>query len=132
MVGILLALCCVGAAGGGFALYWVVNNSTEPLQDETRAFLADLQAADYPSAYDRLCTLVRTGHSQADFEEAVRARGWDRVVEHSIRGASVEWGNGIGTGTVTADLTLDDGTSSSYTFPLLNEDGDWKICGTPF
>lgn len=128
----MLALCCVGAGAGGFALYQVLDDATEPVREETRAYLTDLQAGDYASAYGRLCAADQALYTQTAFELGVRARGLDRLLNYRLQGVSVERVNNVRTGSVTAELTLRDGTTYSHIFELRNEDGSWKICGTPF
>jgi hypothetical protein len=137
VVAIVAAGCLGATAVGSFAIYKTVgsafefvHNATDPARDATLLFVTDLTDGDHPRAYDRLCDSTRSRYSLADF--TYEAEQFGRIVDHEFTQVSVERVDGESSATVAADLTLADGQPVNHTFPLVEEGGEWKVCGDPF
>ncbi|WP_173062547.1 Rv0361 family membrane protein [Phytohabitans houttuyneae] len=126
VVGAVLAVCCVGGAVGGFALFRSVSNAIEPARDAATSYVDDVRAGDYPSAYGRLCQEVRDTTTLEDFTRAMSAG--PRIQSYEINGVNVSNFNGRSTATVTARMTQDSGATLIQVFPLVKEDGEWRVC----
>jgi hypothetical protein len=55
-----------------------------------------------------------------------------RIRSHTINGVSVNTTNGVSSATVNARLTLDTGFVDQHVFSLVEEAGDWRVCGQPY
>jgi hypothetical protein len=130
VVGGVLALCCMGGVGA-FALFRSVQGATGPVRDAATAFIADLASGYYEHAYGQLCADTRTRFTPEQFRQGVQARG--AIRGYSITNVSVFNRNGRATtGTVTANLRYDSGFTDRHSFPLVKEDGAWRVCGQPY
>jgi hypothetical protein len=75
------------------------------------AYVDEVMAGDYEAAYGRLCAKVRGTTTLADFTRIQAAHFNGRV-----------------TATVTAQMTQETGATFVQSFPLVKEDGAWRIC----
>ncbi len=125
----VVAFCCCGAGVGAFFVRRSVQE-TEPAQNAVVSFVRQVGAGDLDGAYGQLCAGTRRRLSRDEFAETVPAR--DRLVDVEVTGASVKGSPAGWTATVNADVYDRVGFRESYSFELVQEDGDWKVCGDPF
>jgi hypothetical protein len=90
------------------------------------AYVDEVMAGDYEAAYGRLCAKVRGTTTLADFTRIQAAQL--KVTGYEISGVSVANFNGRVTATVTAQMTQETGATFVQSFPLVKEDGAWRIC----
>ncbi|MGW0434948.1 Rv0361 family membrane protein [Micromonospora sp. NPDC003197] len=126
VVAVVLVLCCLGAGLFGYVFYRTVQDATGPARDATTGYLDDLRERDYPGAYGRLCTQVRADMTAEEF--ARRQSAQPTITSYKIVGLNVTNNNGRVTGTTTVRLTQEPGATSTQVFPLVKEDGQWRIC----
>lgn len=131
VVGAVLTLCCVGGIVGGYFLYQGVSEATAPVRGAANDYLADVEAARYDAAYDRLCADTRRRITRQEFA-ATLAGETPKPVEHSLSGFNISTVNGVTTGSVTAVVTYDDGSKRSHSVELVKEGDAWKVCGQPY
>lgn len=109
--------------GCSLALFLAVR----PPADATNDYVALLDEGDYGAAYDSLCTAVR----QTIDRDTFIAQGPERVGGDitDYRFSNVNRTNGVAdvSGTVSID-----GVSRSVTYELVQEDGEWRVCGGGF
>ncbi|MEU4480856.1 hypothetical protein AB0F68_22800 [Micromonospora sp. NPDC023966] len=126
VVGVVLALCCVGGVVGGFALYRAVQDATGPARTTVDTFAGALVARDYPTAYDQLCGRVRDRVSREDFVRQQSAQ--PALTGYRIVGLNVTNSNGRVRGSADVRFTPQSGTTVTQAFVLVKEDGGWRIC----
>jgi hypothetical protein len=61
---VVLALCCLGGAGGDFWIYRTYTDNAGPARDATAGYLDAVLAGDYPRAYGQLRNRVRSATTQ--------------------------------------------------------------------
>ncbi|MFG3301021.1 hypothetical protein [Micromonospora chersina] len=125
VVGVVLALCCVGGVVGGFAIYHAAREATGPAQATVDRFAGALVARDYPTAYAQLCGRVRDRVSQDDF---VRQQSAQPLTGYQIVGVNVTNTNGRVSGSAQVRFTPQSGTTVTQAFVLVKEDGGWRVC----
>ncbi|SCL69670.1 hypothetical protein [Micromonospora chersina] len=125
VVGVVLALCCVGGVVGGFAIYHTAKEATGPAHATVDRFAGALVARDYPTAYGQLCARVRARVSQEDF---VRQQSAQPLTEYRIVGVNVTNTNGRVSGSAQVRFTPQSGTTVTQAFVLVKEDGGWRVC----
>jgi hypothetical protein len=130
IVGIVLLVCFGGLLVGGFYLITSVRNATVPVRDAGEAFAGDLEAGNLDGAYGRLCRATRGDYSREEFAAVERAQ--PALTGHRILGVTVSTVNGRRTGQVIAELTRANGSVERHSFLLVEEDGTWKVCGSPY
>ncbi|MET8838427.1 hypothetical protein ABZV78_31625 [Micromonospora sp. NPDC004540] len=126
VVGVVLALCCVGGVVGGFALYHAVREATGPARTTVDTFAGALVARDYPTAYGRLCGRVRDRVSEEDFARQQAAQ--PALTGYRIVGLNVTNSNGRVRGSAEVRFTPQSGTTVTQVFVLVKEDGGWRVC----
>jgi hypothetical protein len=130
VVGSLVALCCcAGVVGGGF-LFFSYKKESGPAGDATDRFVTDLEQNDTAGAYGLLCDKVHRVISADEFAAGVSSQ--PRIVSHESTGVRVNTGTAGTTATVSMNLTMVNGFVNSHDFPLVKENGDWKVCGEPY
>ena len=130
VVGVVALLCCGGAVAGGFALYHGISQATGPIRTSVNTFLGHLEDGDSVAAYDGLCRQTRARFTQTQFSQILNAR--PRPTRHTLTGVSIANNNGAVSGTVSARIGYDDGSSDTHQFDLTKENGAWKVCGDPY
>jgi len=130
VVGIVLAVCAVGAVAGGFLLFRSIQTATAPARDAADQFVRKLEAGDVSGAYGMLCRSTRERFTFSAFERGVRDQ--PHISSHEIVGVNVSNVNGRQSGQVTVDLTLDSGFTERHSFLMVPESGQWKVCGNPY
>jgi hypothetical protein len=129
-VGVAVVLCCGGGVVGGIFLYRGVAKATGPVRDVADRFVTDLQNGDTAGAYDLLCDGTREAFTPDAFARGVTSQ--PRIVGHEFAGINVtSSGNGT-TAVVRMKLTMQSGFVDRHSFPMVKEDGDWKVCGGPY
>ncbi|HET6212901.1 MAG TPA: hypothetical protein VFE14_08525 [Micromonosporaceae bacterium] len=126
VVGSVLAVCCLCGIAGGIYLYNTYNNSAGPARAATRAYLDDVLAGNYSGAYGQLCARTRATTSEAEYTRIQRAQV--KITKYDLVGVTIGNYNGRTGATVTARLTQDTGAEFTQTFPLVKENGDWRVC----
>ncbi len=130
VVGSILVLCCIGAVVGGIFLVKGVQTAVGPVQDAAGEFVTDLEEGDTTAAYALLCQETRSAFPPATFAAGVGSQA--KISSHKIDGAMIRNVNGSTSATVTATLTMSTGFVDHHTFTLVNQDGGWKVCGSPY
>lgn len=130
MVGIVLAVCLVGGAGGGFWLWRSAQNSLDPAQAATDEFLASLERADYPAGYGLLCESTRQRFTAEEF--AQYARSQPRPRSHTVVDASLRTVDRTPTALVIAEVHTADNAVDRHTFSVVQQGKAWRICGQPY
>ncbi|MCW3838628.1 hypothetical protein ONA70_00750 [Micromonospora yasonensis] len=126
VVGVVLALCCLGGVIGGFALYHAVQEATGPARTTVDAYAGALVARDYPTAYGQLCRPVRDRVSPDEFVRQQSAR--PALTGYEIVGLNVSNNNGQVRGSASVRFSPQGGTAETQVYPLVMEDGSWRIC----
>ncbi|SCG33756.1 DUF4878 domain-containing protein [Micromonospora halophytica] len=127
VVGIVLALCCVGGAVGGFFVYGAVKETVGPVSEATTTYLDAVRTGNHQQAYDQLCRQRREQTSLAEFTRQQEAQ--PRVIGYEVGGVNVNNTNGRVRGSATVRLTTESGSTSTQVFTLVKEDGAWRVCG---
>ncbi|MGB2569844.1 hypothetical protein ACPFP2_15520 [Micromonospora citrea] len=127
VVGVVLALCCVGGAVGGFFVYGAVKETVGPVSEATTTYLDAVRSGDHQRAYDQLCRQRREQTSLAEFTRQQEAQ--PQVVGYRVGGVNVTNTNGRVRGSATVRLTTETGSTSTQVFTLVKEDGAWRVCG---
>jgi hypothetical protein len=99
-------------------------------RDAADTFVTDLQNGDATGAYDLLCSRTRTAFAPAQFAGGVQ--GQPKIVSHKVTGVNVTTTAGATTAVVTMKLNMQNGFADQHTFPMVKEDGAWKVCGRPY
>ncbi|SCL39061.1 hypothetical protein GA0070624_6435 [Micromonospora rhizosphaerae] len=126
VVGVVLSFCCVGGVVGGFALWNVVQHATGPAQDSVDRYAAAMVARDFPTAYGQLCGQVRNRLSQYEFARQQSAQ--PSVRSYEIVSVNVLNTNGRVHGEAQVRFVQSGGARTTQVFPLVKEDGEWRIC----
>ncbi|MFD1323556.1 Rv0361 family membrane protein [Micromonospora sonneratiae] len=130
LVGFVVLVCCVGAAGLGLWNYQSVRRSTDPARAAADAFLRDLTAGDHVAAYDRLCPATRQRWNRAEFTR--RVAGPPKISRYDIRDVAVDAQDGRLRITIAAELTREGGVVDRHEFSMVEADDGWRVCGDPF
>ncbi|MEV5695213.1 Rv0361 family membrane protein [Micromonospora globbae] len=128
--GVGVLLCCVGVSGLGVRNLQVVTQAAGPVRETADEFLREVTLGDTDDAYDRLCDEARRKWSEGGFTSWVQTP--PEVRDYEIVDVSVTTRGGRPHGTVTVELTRDSGLTEQRELPVVQEDGDWRICGDPF
>lgn len=126
VIGAVLAACCLGGGGFGLWMYNKYRDSAGPAREATVAFVDDVIAGRYESAYGRMCQRARDSVTQEEFSRIQSAQV--KVTRYEIGGVVVSNFNGRVQASVTAHLTQETGATFTQTFPLIEEDGEWRVC----
>lgn len=126
VVGVVLAVCCLGAAGGGFWLYRTYQGAAGPARSAATAYVDDLKAGNYQSAYERQCRDSRAAQTAEQFARAQSAQ--PKITAYKVQGVSVANNNGRVSADVTFRMTRDGGTQVTQDIALLKEDDEWRVC----
>jgi hypothetical protein len=130
VVGAALVVCCAGGIVGGVYLFRGVVKATGPALDVTDEFVTDLEKGDTSGAYDLLCDSTRGAFTPDAFARGVTSQS--TIVSHKADGVNMTSGTGGSSAVVTMKLTMQNGFVDQHTFPLVKEDGRWKVCGGPY
>lgn len=130
VVSVVLVVCCGGGIIGGIFVFRGVVKATGPARDAADQFVTDLQNGDTTGAYDLLCDSTRGAFTPDQFAEGVN--GQPKIVSHKLARVNVTSGTGGSRAVVTMKLTMQNGFVDQHTFPLVKEDGRWKVCGGPY
>ncbi|MEU2614655.1 hypothetical protein ABZ570_24195 [Micromonospora sp. NPDC007271] len=126
VVGVVLALCCVGGSIGGFFIYRAAKDALGPARTTVDTYAGALVSQDYPTAYGQLCRELRDRFSQDDF---VRQQSDGTPLDgYEIVGLNVQNTNGRAYGSATVRYTMRQGMPTTQTYRLTKEDGNWRIC----
>ncbi|WP_431880331.1 hypothetical protein [Micromonospora marina] len=126
VLGVVLAICCSGGVLGGFLLFRAAQEVTGPARSTVETFSGAIVDRDYPAAYRQLCSRVRDRVSEADFERQQSSQ--PDFTGYDIVGLNVSNNNGRVSGSATVRFTPAVGTNVTQAFPLVKEDGQWRIC----
>ena len=127
VAGAVLALCCVGGVAGGIFLYHTYSSNAGPVREATTTYVDDVLAGDYDGAYGMLCRKVRDTTSLDDYARIQEAQL--KISAYKITGVRINNTNGRLIAYVTTRMTQEEtGAEFTQTFPLVKEDGQWRIC----
>ncbi|MEV4755136.1 hypothetical protein AB0J86_08485 [Micromonospora sp. NPDC049559] len=128
--GVLLLVCCVGAAGLGAWNLQAVLRASGPARQAADAFLGQLVSTEPAAAYDRLCADTRARWTREAFAQRVDAP--PRILRYRIGDVAVATRGGKPQGTVTAELTLESGAVYRRELTVVRDGDDWRVCGNPY
>ncbi|GAB3807085.1 Rv0361 family membrane protein [Micromonospora zhanjiangensis] len=129
VAGVVLVVCCVGAAGLGLWNFQVLRGTRGPVRAAADDFLRDVSAGQ-PSAaaaYDRLCAATRDRWTREEFVR--RATGQDAVIRYTVGEVTVATRGGRPEGAVTARLVRRGGAVESWTLRVVRDGDQWRVCG---
>ena len=116
VIGVPLALCgvCLGliAAFGGFAYLGYRVDKADAVA-ALRDYLEDVQAGNYPAAYDRLCDKAKAGVSREEYAQRFPP---PRLVSFRIGDVSVADRDSDSGYDVVVELRLGDGLTRTETY----------------
>ena len=130
VLGVVLVLCCAGAAFGGYQLFKGVQEATGPARTAAETFVVNLEDGDTDAAYKLLCKTTQAKYSLDAFKDGVSKQ--PKVSSHSFGGVNVMNYNGKVSATVTILLTFDTSFTERHAFPLVKENDQWLVCGQPY
>jgi hypothetical protein len=125
---VVAVVCCGGAAAAAYGLFRL-GTGVGPPRTAADTFLSDLERDDTAGAYGLLCGAVRGHLSQDSFTAFVAAQSHLR--SHKIVNTSLSTVNGQASALVSADLTRDSG-AGRQSMTLVKENGQWRVCGSPY
>lgn len=120
IAGFMLLLCCTAGIIGGLA--WLNRDTPERVVEE---YLSAVQQHDRPRAEELLCDGLRRG---AAGRLTGLAQDWMELIDWDVTGTR----DSDRSAEVSARITFKiSGVAATRTFrfTLINEDGDWLICG---
>ncbi|MCW6004811.1 DUF4878 domain-containing protein [Micromonospora sp. CPCC 205371] len=126
VIAIVVAACCLCGGVIGLWAYNGYRDSAGPAREATTAFVDDVLAGRYESAYGRMCERARNSITQEEFTRIQSAQL--KVTGYEISGVTVSTFNGRTQAAVTAQMTQETGAAFTQTFPLIKEDGEWRVC----
>lgn len=126
VLGVVLALCCSGGVLGGFLLFRVVQDATGPARSVAESYAEAIVDRNYPAAYRQFCSQVRDQVSETDFERLQSSQ--PEFTGYDIVGLNVSNNNGRVSGSTTIRFTPKVGSKVTQSFPLVKEDGEWRLC----
>lgn len=126
VVGVVLAICCLGGIGGGFWLYRTYDSAAGPARDATAAHLDDVRAGNHRAAYERMCARVRANTTPEAFAAAAKAE--QDISSYKFTGTSVSNKNGQVSGVVTVRIVRATGEEQTQSISLVKEGGQWRVC----
>lgn len=120
IAGFVLVLCCVAGIIGGLA--WLNRETPERVVEE---YLSAVQQDDRPRAERLLCDGLRGG---AAGRLTGLAQDWMEIVDFDVTGTRDSDRSAEVTARVTFKIS-GVATTNTFRFTLINEDGNWLICG---
>ncbi len=121
--GIVLLGCCGSCGVGG---YWFYQQA-KVVADMADGFTVKLGAGDFAGAYAATSTSFKSKYTMEEFTANMKKAKFDQI-------QSVKWGsnsssttNGTGTGAMTGDATLKDGTTTPVSLTLGFDGKAWTI-----
>ena len=126
VLGVVLAICCSGGVLGGFFLFRVVQEATGPARSTAQTYAEAIVDRNNPPAYGQLCPRERDRVSEADFTRQQSSQ--PEFTGYEITGLNVSNNNGRVSGSTTIRFTPAVGTNVTQSFPMVKEDGEWRIC----
>jgi hypothetical protein len=90
-----------------------------------RAFLDPLVAGEPSKAFKATCAEVQTNYNVDDLTDIV-GDGWPAT--YTITSVLA---TGTDKGVASATISFRTGETYSHDYPLLNENGTWRVCGEP-
>ncbi|MFC7546628.1 hypothetical protein [Plantactinospora sp. GCM10030261] len=125
--GLILLVCCIGAAGLGVWNLQALRGTEEPVRAAADAFLHDVSAGNAGHAYDELCPASRQRWTRDEFVR--RTGGLDAVLRYTIGTVSVATKDGRPHGTVTVDVVRRTGAVERRTLDVVQDGRTWRVCG---
>jgi hypothetical protein len=127
VVAVVLVLCCGGAVVGGIFLFRTIADATGPAQQAAKEYVDEVIAGDYSTAYASLCSKLRAKVSETEYTRVQAAQL--KVSSYRVVGTKVTTRNTTLTATVTMRMIqAETGAEFTQGFPLLKEDGQWRVC----
>ncbi|MCW2502620.1 MAG: hypothetical protein JWO79_904 [Actinomycetia bacterium] len=132
MIGAVLVLIC---GGGALAVAVFATrvapsvsravNAADGIRTGARAFLDPLVAGEPSKAFKATCAEVQTNYTADDLTDIVADR-WPATYKITSVQAT-----GTDKGIASATISFRSGETYSHDYPLLNENGTWRVCGDP-
>lgn len=127
VVGVVLVVCCVGAAGLGVWNLQALRGTEEPARTAADAFLHDVSAGNPGHAYDELCSATRQRWTRDEFVR--RTAGTDAVLRYTVGEVTVTTKDGRPRGTVAVEVVRRTGTVERRTLIVIRDGETWRVCG---
>jgi hypothetical protein len=128
--GLGLGMCLVGVAGVAVWNVQVVLQANGPVRETADTFFREVAAGDTDQAYEKLCRTARGRWSRVGFGSWARTP--PQVSGYEIVDVSVATRGGRPHATVRVRLTREGGASEERDLPVVQESGQWRVCGDPF
>lgn len=127
VVGSVLALCCMLGVVGGVFFFRTVSDQMQPANSAATAYVDDVMAGNYSSAYARMCDEVRENVTEAEYTRIQSAQL--KISSYRVVGTNITTVNSKVTATVSMRMVQAE-TGMEYTqgIPLLKERGEWRVC----
>jgi len=127
VVGGVLGLCCVLGVIGGIFFFRTVGDEMQPAQRAATAYVDDVMAGNFSSAYGRMCDKVHGRISEAEYTRVQSAQL--KITSYKVVGANVRTMNKTVTATINFRMVqADTGMEFTQAIPLLKERGEWRVC----
>lgn len=130
LLGVVVFLCAVGAAGLGLWSYQSVRGAAGPARVAAERFLDRLVAGDTVGAYGELCADTRRRWPQSEFTARVHTP--PRLVRYAVRDVAVSTHAGQLRASVSTRLTHESGPPQVREVPVVRDGRAWRVCGDPF
>ncbi|MFC4149747.1 hypothetical protein ACFO0M_26155 [Micromonospora mangrovi] len=128
--GLGLGVCLVGVAGLALWNVQVVWQASGPVRETADGFFREVSTGEVDKAYERLCADTRSRWSAVGFDSWVRTP--PQVGGYEITDVSIATRGGRPRATVTVRVTRDGGAGEQRRVPVVQERGEWRVCGDPF
>lgn len=127
VVGAVLSLCCVLGIIGGIFFFRTVGEQIGPVQDAATAYVDDVIAGNYPSAYGRMCDRVHQKVSETEYTSNQSMQL--KIASYRVVGTNVRSMNTSVTAIVTMRMKqAATGMEFTQSIPLVKERGQWRVC----
>jgi hypothetical protein len=126
--GIVLLGCCGVCGYGGYWFYGQIKAVT----DTAEGFTAKLGSGDFTGAYNSMSANYRGKVSQEKFTELMKKAKMDQFQSVAWTNNSSSTTNGKGTGNLTGNVTLKDGSTTQITISLGFDGKAWTLDDVTF
>lgn len=128
VVGLVVFVCCVGAAGLGAWNYQLLRGTSGPVRAAADGFLRDVSSdGSAAAAYDQMCPATRDRWTREEFVR--RATGPDAVIRYAIEQVKVATRDGQPEGTVSTRLVRRSGAVDNRKLQVVKDGDNWRVCG---
>jgi hypothetical protein len=126
LVGVVLVVCCAGAAAAVFGIYRWYGSEAGPAQAVADRYLGDLETGNPSAAYALTCPDFKAHIDESTFVRVQKQTPQPRG--HRVVGRSVATVNGQRSAIITVELTTASGDHTRASIPLAVIGGTWYVC----